>query len=221
MSNLTLTSEDAPGLGHNNPPTTGTDAAAGGFDYGTLDAAIAGEMREAANRVRGIQRATVLDVGRELLAAKSRVDHGQFTAWVEAECGLTIRTAERMMRVAELVGENDKLSYLPADGLLALASRTAPRPAVAGIIARIATGEQPSAAEIKRQIATAKAVKATQHATVPEGYELVSSAHLLKLASMVEAASGFIRALGASYLAQADVVVRQQQELAAVSQAEA
>jgi hypothetical protein len=64
--------------------------------------------------------------------------------------------------------------------------------------------------------------KVTQPATVvPEGYELVSSAHLLKLASMVEAATEFTSALGASYLAMADVVARQQQELATVSQAEA
>jgi len=213
MSDIPLTpaseSNPAPGTGHNQPPTTGTDVAAGGFDYGTLDAAIAGEMREAANRVRGIQRAAVLDVGRELRAAKSRVNHGQFTAWVEAECGLTIRTAERMMRVAELVGENDKLSYLPADGLLALSSRTAPKPAVAGIIARIAAGEQPSAAVIKRQIANAKAVKANQPATVPEGYELVSSAYILALASLIEAVAKWL------------VVDGQRQELAAVNQAEA
>jgi hypothetical protein len=69
----------------------------------------------------------VVGLGTELLAIKAKVDHGQFQKWVKRECRLQLRTAERAMQVAGLIQENDKLSYLPADGLLALASRAASR----------------------------------------------------------------------------------------------
>ena len=52
------------------------------------------------------------------------------------------------MNVAQLVAENDKLSYLPADGLLALPSRGAEALAEE-IINRIEAGDRPTAAEIR------------------------------------------------------------------------
>jgi hypothetical protein len=91
-----------------------------------------------------------------LIAAKELVDHGWFRGWVEMACQIHIRTAERLMQAALLVQKNDQLSYLPPDGLLALASRSAPAAVVSEIIGEIAAGERPSAARIKRQIAQAK-----------------------------------------------------------------
>jgi hypothetical protein len=70
-----------------------------------------------------------------------------------------IRTAERLMQAALFVQENDKLSYLPPDGLLTLASRLAPQDVVKEIIEEISGGERPSAAQIKRRIALAKKVE--------------------------------------------------------------
>ena len=90
------------------------------FDYAILDPAVADKARAAADRIRTLTRAAVQDVGRELLAIKKQVERGQFTAWVKHECGINIRTAQRAMNAAQLVAENDKLSYLPQDGLLAL-----------------------------------------------------------------------------------------------------
>ena len=125
-----------------------------GFDYGKLDAGISDQMRGAAGRVRDLMRDSVLTVGRELLVIKVQIERGQFQAWVRQECGLNIRTAERAMKAAELVGKNDKLSYLPTDGLLALSSRAA-QPIAEQIINRIEAGDRPTAAEIKREIAAA------------------------------------------------------------------
>src|SRR5690349_11100855 len=93
------------------------------FDYGKVGEAAAEQMGGAADRVRGLTRASVIEVGRELLKIKdTQVEHGHFRAWVHFECSLSIRTAERAMQVAKLVAKNEKLSYLPANGLLALAS---------------------------------------------------------------------------------------------------
>jgi hypothetical protein len=127
-----------------------------GFDYGVLDTATATEASAAATRIRGYVRSAVLDTGKDLLVIKEKMERGQFIAWVETECQINIRTAQRAMRAAQLVEKNDKLSYLPPDGLLALADRTAPEPSVAEIVRQIEAGEKPTAVEIKRRIGEAK-----------------------------------------------------------------
>lgn len=151
-------------------------AAATPFDYSTLTDEVAKEMRDYASRIQRLQRASVLDVGRELIAAKELVEHGWFRGWVETACQIHIRTAERLMRATLLAQKNDKLSYLPPDGILALASRSAPMGVVNEIIGGIAAGERPKAARIKRQIAQAKqaekrARESPQKAELQEGQD--------------------------------------------------
>src|SRR4051794_33566902 len=126
------------------------------FDYSQLRADLADEVREAAERVRGFTLAAVIEVGRELLLVKKRLKHGQFAAWVKSECAIHMRAAQRAMRAAEMVEKNDKLSYLPADGLLALASRSAPEEVVAQIIDAVEQEARFSAAQIKRRIEQAR-----------------------------------------------------------------
>ena len=125
------------------------------FDYTSIPTDIADQMRAAADRVRNLHRATVIDVGRELIAIKNQVEHGQFVAWVERELGMSIRAAQRAMQAAEMVSKNDKLSYLPKDGLLTLASRAA-APIMDEVIARVEAGERPSVAEIKERVEGAR-----------------------------------------------------------------
>ena len=128
------------------------------FDYDALAPDIADQMRDRASRIRAIQRASVVEVGRELIAAKELgVDHGCFIQWVRTACLMNIRTAERAMQATKLVEKNDKLSYLPTDGLVALASGAAPKSIVDDILDEIEAGQRPSAAHIKCRIAEAKA----------------------------------------------------------------
>jgi hypothetical protein len=147
---------------------TGAEIISGGFDYGQLEADVAAQVRTAADRVRRLIRASIIDVGHELLAIKDRLSHGQFVAWVEHECQFKIRAAQRAMRAAEMVEKNDKLSYLPLDGLVALASRSASEPIVAEIIEQIETGAQPTASEIKRRIEVARLEARTARADLVE-----------------------------------------------------
>ncbi len=137
-------------------PGNGSLAVPTSFNYGVLAADLADKMRDRAGRVRDIQRGAVLDVGRELIGAKARVEHGCSVKWVGTACQMNIRTAERAMRAVELVEKNDKLSYLPPDGLLALSARSAPQDVVNEIVGEIAVGETPTAARIKRRISEAK-----------------------------------------------------------------
>jgi hypothetical protein len=126
------------------------------FDYSAVAADVAGQMRAAAHHIQQLLHAAHYDVGRELLGIKKQIEHGQFIDWVERECQMQIRTAERAMMAADMVEKNDNLSYLPQDGVLALAARSTPAPVVNQIIERVDAGERPSAAQIKEQIAAAK-----------------------------------------------------------------
>jgi hypothetical protein len=161
---MTATERAAPEAGASTPLVA--------FDYSALSADIADEMRGHASRIHGLQRASVLDVGRELIAAKTRVEHGCFVEWVQKACQMQIRTAQRAMRAAELVGENDKLSYLPPGGLLALASRSAPEPVVSEIVEEIAAGDRPTSAQIKHRIAEAKQTEKRAREQKREGASL-------------------------------------------------
>jgi len=126
------------------------------FDYQSLDVAVATEMQSAACRIRQRTRAAYIDVGRDLIAIRDTIEHGKFIAWVEGECEINIRTAQRMMAVAEFLGKNNKLSYLPPGAVLPLTARTTPPLVIKGILKRIEAGERPSASEITGEVIKAK-----------------------------------------------------------------
>jgi hypothetical protein len=64
------------------------------FDYDGLAPDIAREMQSAAEKIRRYMRDGVIEVGRELLKAKDRVQHGDFRRWLEAECHISMRTLQ-------------------------------------------------------------------------------------------------------------------------------
>jgi hypothetical protein len=58
-------------------------------------------LDELAEQVRDHCRSTtasIIAIGRALVQAKDRVEHGQFKQWVTSQCGFTIRTAQNYMR---------------------------------------------------------------------------------------------------------------------------
>jgi Protein of unknown function (DUF3102) len=202
---------------------SGTELVRKGFDYSQVDTDLAAQMREAADRVRARMRASIIEVGHELLAIKDRLGHGQFVAWVEHECQLNIRAAQRAMQAAEMVDKHDKLSYLPPDGLLALASRSASEPIVAKIIEQIETGAQPTAADIKRQIAAAvREAEAERLGQTPAREEPSPEVQLAALLDAWERAGcevrrGFLNRIGA-VLAAAAQIEEPKQQLTALSE---
>ena len=113
-----------------------------GFDYNQLDDAAADAAKAAVDRYRGRAKAYVIDTGRDLLGVKERLEHGQFTAWVEAEMGITIRTAQKMMSVAtEFGGKSELGSRLPPSILYALAAPSTPAPVREDIVRRLEARE--------------------------------------------------------------------------------
>jgi hypothetical protein len=123
-----------------------TTTPAAGFDYTALSQELADNLRSQAARIRGNMKstvATIIEIGRDLLAVRQHLQHGQFTAWVEAECGgLSMRSVQRYLRAAEFAADkNDTVSLLEPTTFHMLASKTTPPEVGADVMRRLARGE--------------------------------------------------------------------------------
>ena len=59
------------------------------------------DMEETANRVKQTILKQALDLGGLLLQAKAKVGHGRFGKWLEKNCDLSERSAQRYMALKE------------------------------------------------------------------------------------------------------------------------
>lgn len=75
----------------------------------------AAEVRAALERTT----ANFIETGRLLAEAKSKIEHGRWTPWVEENLPISIRTAQTLMTIAERFGtKNEKISFLPASQMV-------------------------------------------------------------------------------------------------------
>ena len=73
-----------------------------GYDYATLPPDVAKFARRAADDIKSALNDNLIEVGRNLLVVKQKLQHGQFGAWIRAEFGMAERTAQRYMAAARL-----------------------------------------------------------------------------------------------------------------------
>lgn len=129
------------------------------FDYCTLAPAHVGDLRQRALRIRERTRvttATIIEIGNDLLGAKQLLPHGQFKDWIKAECGFTVRTAQRYIRVAQFVeGKNDTVSLLPPNIVYLLAAKSTPPELADEVIERTAAGNVVTDGAVKAVLARA------------------------------------------------------------------
>jgi len=126
------------------------------FDYSAIPADVAEALRGQAERIRArIARSTadMLETGRDLLAAKAQVKHGEFTAWVETELGITVRSAQTMMRAAEIAAESENFSLLQPSVALTLAAPAVPAETRKAFTDRAAAGERIPVKAVKAELA--------------------------------------------------------------------
>lgn len=130
---------------------------AGKFSYGHLPPDAAQVARTAADAIRMVQAGFLREVGTHLLRVKAALPYGAFTAWAEAELGITQRTAQNYMAVAHwLDGKSETLSYLPSTVLYALSAPTAPAEVVQAVVDAAAAGEALDARAINTRLLNAK-----------------------------------------------------------------
>jgi Protein of unknown function (DUF3102) len=119
-----------------------------GFIYGLLEPDVAGQIRSRATRIREQVRRTlegIIEVGKELLAVKAALAHGQIGAWLDSEFGWTERTARNCMAVADQFGPKTEiisdLRLVPTAAYL-LAAPSTPETACLTAIERVTAGEK-------------------------------------------------------------------------------
>jgi|SRR5579863_608536 len=131
------------------------------FDYGTMVPEIASGLRSEAVLLRGLitkSTADMIEAGRVLLAIKDRLNHGQFMSWVEAEVGISIRTAQGYMRFAKLGdGKSETVSLLPPPTVRLLAAKSAPPEIVEQVITKAAAGNIMPERVVKNMISEKRA----------------------------------------------------------------
>lgn len=131
-----------------------------GFDYSSLPDALAQRQQDRASRIARILRTTVEaagEIGRELLAAQSELEHGQFLQWVERATGLSKSTAYRFMDIAGAFGERlPTVGSLPLTVVQKLAEKSTPEPVRVAVLTRIEAGETVQPREILEQVRVAK-----------------------------------------------------------------
>lgn len=87
--------------------------------------ALAQRIKERDRAAEMYAHAQWLENGRDLLKAKDIVGHGDFGEWCERELSYTARTAQKLMRAAEVCGpyfENESGSHLPKPTIIYLLS---------------------------------------------------------------------------------------------------
>jgi hypothetical protein len=110
-------------------------------------------LHEAADRLRlRLSRTAedIIEIGRELIAVKDRVGHGNFLPWIDREFSMTEKSAERFMSVAKRFGgKSDTVSKLPATVLYELAAPNTTEGVRTEIVDRAESGERISVADIR------------------------------------------------------------------------
>jgi len=115
------------------------------FDYSTLEPDTADTLRRAAERVRNHASAVVIDIGRALLEVKDLLNRGQWGPWLEGECELKERTAQRMMNAARWVDDKSvTVTDLPPGILYRLSAPLTSAETADAILSRYSNGERPS-----------------------------------------------------------------------------
>lgn len=134
------------------------------FSYAALSRGDEAEVREAAERIKLRLRRTaedIIEIGRDLIAVKERLPHGQFLPWLEAEFGMGQSTADRFMQVAKVYGGKiPTVGNLSATALYELAAPKTPLEVREEVEKMIEAGEVVTKAtvqELRNKLATTEA----------------------------------------------------------------
>ena len=133
------------------------DAASPAFDYGTLDAETAASIRMMAETIRKRMKNSIVETGRDLIRAKAQLAHGAFGPWLDAEFGMSSRTAQNYMRATDLADSKSEIvSHLPATILFRLAAPSTPEAVRDDAIARLERGEPVTGRGVNMMISAAR-----------------------------------------------------------------
>jgi Protein of unknown function (DUF3102) len=158
-------------------------APATAFNYDTLPSTTATSLRKQAAKIReGVKATTaaIIEVGRDLIAAKQNLEHNQFCEWVEAECVFSVRSAQNYMRAAEFAeGKNATVAFLQPATVYKLSAKSAPPAVVQEVIERAASGVLVSDRDVSAALDEARHQKREAERKQQQGSRKAVSKHTL------------------------------------------
>ena len=114
------------------------------FDYSGISPSIAADLQKQAQLIKGLITKTtagIIEIGRNLLAAKQHIEQGQFIDWVGSEIGIADRTAQSYMAIARLAEtKSARVALLPPTTAHRLAAKSAPVEVVDYVIEQATAG---------------------------------------------------------------------------------
>jgi hypothetical protein len=138
------------GIKHRGPKNSLNDLR---FDYGTLPTSVADFLRAQAHRIRRQATLSVIHIGKDLIAAKRYLRHGEFLNWISAEIGMPTRTAQAYMHVAEWAShKSPAVALLPSSILYILSTSSTPEYYVDKILRRVEAGERIVVSTIREEL---------------------------------------------------------------------
>lgn len=135
-------------------------AKAGKFSYNSIPGPDRSELKGIADRVRlyySDMKTSAVEIGKELIKARKKLDHGQFGKWIEDEFHWSSRTAYNYMDAAKAVALDSRLAALPDVSLYLIGADKTPTLVKKKVIAAVEKGNYPSKLEISDWIKSEKA----------------------------------------------------------------
>src|SRR5262249_17162540 len=127
------------------------------FDYAQLDSDIREDVRRSAVEIKTLRGATeehirkaqnnMIEIGRELTEAKSKIPHGHWQDWLEQEFRWSQAQAQRLMTVYERFGQKRQiagfdLGSIDLSGLYRLSAAGTEESAIDEAVERVTQGER-------------------------------------------------------------------------------
>jgi len=123
------------------------------FDYAKVPPSVASFLRGQAQRIRRCAATSVVKIGKDLIAAKHYLSHGEFHKWLETEVGIPARSAQGYMQVAEWVtGKSATIAHSSPSLLYILSSPSTPEELTFRIIKQVEAGERVKIAPIREEL---------------------------------------------------------------------
>ena len=130
------------------------------FSYADLPAPVAAELEAVTTRIKQRLTRQVADIiltGRDLLEVKSKLQHGQFEAWLNLSFNMTMRTAQKYMRASEWMADKSELSsYLTPNTIYLLSAPSTPESAQRQVLGDIEAGKPVNHREVRKVVLEVK-----------------------------------------------------------------
>jgi Protein of unknown function (DUF3102) len=147
--------EGSSGITRSGITRTVSNIDCGGFDYSSVPSSVATFLRTQADRINQTSSKSLLQIGKDLIAAKRYLAHGAFIAWVEYEAGMSARTAQAYMHVANWAArKNSAVTRLAPSILYIISARSVPEEFIEKLLQRMESGEKITARDVRQEIAS-------------------------------------------------------------------